>query len=92
MTTNWANAAFKSTGSTTSRTEGDRAADIINVRDYGAVGDGSHNDAPNIQAAIDACFGSAGSPHGDAGRYSNRSRSRRASSTRRCRAIWRLSV
>lgn len=29
---------------------------IYNVHDYGAVGDGIHNDAPAIQAAIDACY------------------------------------
>ena len=30
------------------------------VHDYGAIGDGLHNDAPAIQAAIDACFASGG--------------------------------
>lgn len=30
------------------------------VHDYGAIGDGLHNDAPAIQAAIDACFANGG--------------------------------
>lgn len=72
MTDNIALAKFKSTGSTTGRTFGDRFAEIINVKDYGAVGDGSHNDTPNIQAAFDAAFGSSGSPHGSASKTTNR--------------------
>jgi hypothetical protein len=39
-------------------------AHIINVKDYGALGNGSGNDGPAIQLAIDAAFGTAGSPHG----------------------------
>jgi hypothetical protein len=36
------------------------AANIVtlNVKDFGAVGDGSHDDAPKIQACFDAAFGS----------------------------------
>lgn len=33
---------------------------IYNVHEYGAVGDGSHNDAQAIQAAIDACSRAGG--------------------------------
>ncbi|MCR4867645.1 MAG: glycoside hydrolase family 28 protein [Lachnospiraceae bacterium] len=33
---------------------------IYNVQDYGAIGDGSHNDSSAIQAAIDACFANGG--------------------------------
>ena len=34
----------------------DRLSDVINVKDWGALGNKSHNDAPNIQAAIDFCI------------------------------------
>lgn len=33
---------------------------VYNVHDFGAVGDGVHNDAPAIQAAIDACHSNGG--------------------------------
>jgi hypothetical protein len=42
-----------STGSTTSRSLSDRFADIKNVKDFGALGNGSHDDTANIQAAVD---------------------------------------
>lgn len=42
-----------STGSTTARFISDRFADIVNVRDFGAVGDGAANDSTAIQAALD---------------------------------------
>lgn len=41
---------------------------IFNVKDYGAVGDGTHDDSPNIQAAIDDAKAHGGGkvylPHG----------------------------
>lgn len=33
---------------------------VVNVQDYGALGNGSHDDTANIQAAFDAAFGTAG--------------------------------
>lgn len=40
------------TGSTTARTLANRFADVVNVRDFGAVGDGGADDTAAIQAAI----------------------------------------
>jgi Pectate lyase superfamily protein len=42
----------------------DRLNDVINVKDWGALGNGVHNDAPNIQAAINYCLSSGTSPSG----------------------------
>lgn len=46
-------AKITATGSTTARSLQDRAADTINVKDYGCTGDGSTDDGPSIQAALD---------------------------------------
>jgi hypothetical protein len=43
---------FLSTGTPTARNLVTRGADIINVKDFGAVGDGVANDAPAIRAAF----------------------------------------
>ncbi|AUR92724.1 endosialidase [Vibrio phage 1.176.O._10N.261.55.F5] len=42
-----------STGSTTPRRLDDRFADVVNVMDFGAVGDGASDDTGSIQLAID---------------------------------------
>jgi len=44
---------FKATGGTADRSLADRASDVVNVKDFGAIGDGSDETA-KIQAAIDS--------------------------------------
>ena len=45
------NTPFLSTGSTTTRTLANRFADVVNVKDFGAVGDGVTDDRQNIENA-----------------------------------------
>jgi hypothetical protein len=48
------NGLVKTTGSTTARSLANRFADVVNVKDFGAVGNGIANDTPAIQDAIDS--------------------------------------
>jgi hypothetical protein len=43
------------TGGTAARSLADRFADVVNAKDFGAVGDGVANDSPAIQAAVTFC-------------------------------------
>jgi len=54
------NALVTATGSTTPRTLANRFADVVNVKDFGATGDGTTDDAGSIQAAINYCFSNGG--------------------------------
>lgn len=61
---NISNRYVKAEGSTELRTLGERFADVVNVRDFGAVGDGVTDDTEAIQTALNAaktskkiCFG-----------------------------------
>ena len=53
-----------STGSTTGRTLATRFAEVANVKDYGAVGDGTTDDSVAIQAAMDSGISNVYLPSG----------------------------
>lgn len=52
MTVIFENVLFAATGTPTKRTLADRCAEVFNVKDFGAIGDGSHDDTADIQLAI----------------------------------------
>jgi parallel beta-helix repeat protein len=60
------------TSATTSRTLADQLGDVANVKSFGALGNGTANDTAAIQAAVDACFGIPGAPHGLTSSTSNK--------------------
>jgi hypothetical protein len=58
------NTNVTATGSTTARTLANRFADVVNVLDFGAIGDGIADDTAAIQAAIDVQKGPVFLPNG----------------------------
>jgi hypothetical protein len=54
------NGLVKSTGSNTARTLANRFADVVNVKDFGAVGDGVADDTIAIQSALNYCYSTGG--------------------------------
>jgi polygalacturonase len=66
MVTRLDKAGVVSSGSTAERTLEDRFSEVVNVKDYGAKGDGTTDDTAAIQAAIDTEAGRIFLP---AGRY-----------------------
>lgn len=54
-------------GSSETRNLGERFSDIVNVKDFGATGNGSDDDTEAIQAAFDYAYGTAADPHGGLG-------------------------
>jgi Pectate lyase superfamily protein len=58
--TPFTNFSFAAKGAPTARTMPDRLNDVINVKDWGAFGNNSHNDTTAIQNAIDFCISRGG--------------------------------
>jgi hypothetical protein len=56
-------------GSTTQRTLASRFADVLNVKDFGAKGDGSTDDTAAVQAAVNAALANGGTVIFPRGKY-----------------------
>jgi pectate lyase-like protein len=64
---------FAATGGQVSRTMPARLADVISVKEYGALGNGINDDTGAIQSALSAAYGTVAAPHGTANRTANKS-------------------
>ena len=65
-------ASFKTATGTVARSNDQRYSDEVNVMEFNGIDpNGTSNSSGAIQAALDAAFGSAGAPHGAAGKYQN---------------------
>jgi hypothetical protein len=62
-------APITATGSTTARTLENRFADVVNVKDFGAVGNGVADDTAAIQAAINSVATTGGDIFLPSGNY-----------------------
>lgn len=58
------NLAVTADGHSVSRNLGYRFGQVVDVKDFGAIGNGSTNDRAAIQAAFDYAFGTWADPHG----------------------------
>ena len=63
------NTNVTATGSTTARTLANRFADVVNVKDFGAVGNGATDDTAAIQVALASVFSNKKSLYFPAGIY-----------------------
>lgn len=50
----------------------DHLGDVLNVKSFGALGNGLHDDTANIQLCFDTAFGPSSSPHGIADAHLNK--------------------